>query len=121
MHSAIRYGLILVSLFLILLGIVFLIAGGDTENYITGGLMLVIAFGLLGYVYVDSRTEAKRPIHQEFHVEMGGSGEFKEREMSCRSCGGPLTRENISVVEGGLMVECPYCGKTYALEEEPKW
>ena len=121
MHGALKYGLIFISLFLILLGVVFLIAGGNAENYVTGGVMLLIAFGLLGYMYASARTEATRPIKQEFHVTMGGSGELKEREMTCRSCGGPLKSENVTVVKGGLMVRCPYCGKAYALEEEPKW
>ena len=121
MQGALKYGLMFISLFLILLGVVFLIAGRYVENYLTGGIMLLVAFGLLGYIYVNARTEAKRPITQEFHVTMGGSGEMKERDVSCRSCGGPLKSENISVVKGGLMVKCPYCGKMYALEEEPKW
>lgn len=121
MEGALKYGLIFVSLFLILLGFVFLMAGGYLENYLTGGIMLLVAFGLLGYIYLNARNEAKRPVTQEFHVTMGGSGEMKQKQISCRSCGGPIKSENVSVVKGGLMVKCPYCGSTYALEEEPKW
>ena len=110
-----------VAICLLLLGALFLIAGGPSENYITGGLMLLIAFGLLGYIYAGARVEAKRPIQQEFHVTMGGSGEFKERKMTCKSCGGALQDKDLTVVKGGVMVKCPYCGFSYALEEEPKW
>jgi predicted RNA-binding Zn-ribbon protein involved in translation (DUF1610 family) len=120
MHKALKIALIFVSICLLLLGAVFLIAGG-TENYVAGGAMMLVAFGLLLLLYFSSRREARRPIHQEFHVTMGGAGELKEKEMSCRSCGGPIGDQDLTVVKGGIVVKCPYCGKTYALEEEPKW
>ncbi len=41
--------------------------------------------------------------------------------LKCRSCGGPLKPENISMVAGAPVVTCPYCGTTYQLTEEPKW
>ena len=121
MHRGLKFVLIFVSLCLLLLGFVFLIAGGSLENYVTGGTMLAVCFGLLGFIYMNSRIEAKRPVHQEFHVTMGGSGEYKEREIVCKSCGAPLKDENLTVIKGGIMVKCPYCGSTYAFEEEPKW
>ncbi len=120
MHRGLKFALIFISLCLLFLGFVFLIAGGG-QNFLTGGLMLLVAFGLLGYIYVNSRIEAKRPIHQEFHVTMGGSGEFEDREIKCKSCGAPLKDEHLTVIKGGIMVKCPYCGSVYALEEEPKW
>ncbi len=121
MHKAFKFSLILASMMLLLLGTVFVIAGGTSENYITGGIMLIIAFALLGFIYFDSRIEAKRPIHQEFRVEMRGSGEFKDKGIVCKSCGAPLKDENLTVIKGGIMAKCPYCGSAYALEEEPKW
>ena len=41
--------------------------------------------------------------------------------LKCRSCGGTLTKENITMVAGAPVVTCPYCGTTYQLTEEPKW
>lgn len=41
--------------------------------------------------------------------------------MKCKSCGGVLKAENISMVAGAPVVTCPYCGTTYQLTEEPKW
>ena len=121
MNTVLKYALIFVAICLLLLGFIFLIAGGDAENYITGGVMLGVAFGLLGYIYMDSRLEARRPIEQQFHVTMAGSGTLKQKEMNCRSCGAPLKEENLTVAKGAVVVKCPYCGTVYSLEEEPKW
>jgi uncharacterized Zn-finger protein len=41
--------------------------------------------------------------------------------LKCRSCGGALKPENITMVAGAPVVTCPYCGTTYQLTEEPKW
>jgi predicted RNA-binding Zn-ribbon protein involved in translation (DUF1610 family) len=120
MHNALKLVIIFVALCLLLLGSIFLIAG-ETQNILTGAGIILVAFALLGYIYAGSRLEAKRPIQQEFHVTMGGSGELKEHKMSCKSCGGALQEKDLTVVKGGVMVKCPYCGSTYALEEEPKW
>ena len=40
---------------------------------------------------------------------------------NCRQCGAPVEQKDIKVVQGGLMVTCPYCSAVYALEEAPKW
>ena len=41
--------------------------------------------------------------------------------MKCQSCGGTLTSDNIKLVNGAPMVNCPYCNTVYQLTEEPKW
>jgi len=41
--------------------------------------------------------------------------------MKCKSCGGSLTMDNIKLVAGAPVVNCPYCNTTYQLTEEPKW
>jgi hypothetical protein len=45
----------------------------------------------------------------------------KVEQMKCRSCGGNLKAENIKMIAGAPTVECPFCGTTYQLTEEPKW
>ena len=45
----------------------------------------------------------------------------KIEAMKCKNCGGALKPENIKMAAGAPMVECPYCGTTYQLTEEPKW
>ncbi len=48
-------------------------------------------------------------------------GNVKLESLKCKSCGGTLTADNIKMVAGAPMVDCPYCHSTYQLTEEPKW
>ncbi len=48
-------------------------------------------------------------------------GQTKIEQMKCQSCGGTLTADNIKLVNGAPMVNCPYCHTVYQLTEEPKW
>ncbi len=41
--------------------------------------------------------------------------------LKCKSCGGSLTMDNIQLIAGAPVVNCPYCKTTYQLTEEPKW
>jgi uncharacterized Zn-finger protein len=114
--------LLFVAILLILLGAVFVIAGG-TENMLAGGVMIVIAIVLILFSYKSEKIKAAQPklINQTFNVKMEGSGELKQKQLQCKSCGAPLDDKNLKVISGGIMVTCPYCGTNYALEEAPKW
>jgi predicted RNA-binding Zn-ribbon protein involved in translation (DUF1610 family) len=74
-------------------------------------------------IRVQKKIEASKPklINQTFNVQMSGSGQLEQKQMTCRSCGAPLEDKNLSVVSGGVVVKCPYCGSVYAMEEAPKW
>jgi uncharacterized Zn finger protein len=48
-------------------------------------------------------------------------GEVGMDTIKCKSCGAPLSSEDIKMVAGAPVVECPNCGTTYQLTEEPKW
>ena len=120
MHIALKLLIVFFALSMLLLGGVFIIAGG-TQDLLVGGVLLLVGFGLMAFIYLNERIEAKRPIHQEFHVTMEGSGEFRDKEIECPKCGAPVEPKDITVVSGGLMIECPYCGSASALEEAPKW
>lgn len=114
--------LIFVAIFLILLGGIFIIAWGSI-NLITGAILLAIAGALLFFVYRSDKIEAAQPklINQNFNVQMSGSGTLEQKQMTCRSCGAPLSDKDLSIVKGGIVVKCPYCGSVYAMEEAPKW
>jgi len=113
---------VLVAVGLVLLGMIFVIAGG-IENLAAGGVMILVAVLILYYIYRTNKIEAAKPtlVSQTFNVKMDGSGKFSEKGMTCRSCGAPLTDKSLKIVEGGIMVTCPYCNAIYALEEAPKW
>ena len=122
MHIAIKFVIAFFALGLIMLGFIFLMAGGS-ENVTIGGLMVLGGFGLFIFLYYDSRIEASRPkvVHQEFNVTMDGSGELHERRVNCPSCGAPVEEKDVSLMSGGLVIKCPYCKTASAMEEAPKW
>ena len=107
---------------LLFLGAVFLIAAGSGDIVI-GLVMVVLALVLFALVYRWEKIAAAKPtlVSQTFNVKMEGSGKMDDKEMRCKSCGAPLTDKDLKVVQGGVMVTCPYCGATYAMEEAPKW
>ena len=67
--------------------------------------------------------EAKRPsvVNQNINVQMSGSGEFAAREVQCPACGAPVKEENLKLIDGGMMISCPFCEKVTTMEEAPKW
>lgn len=121
--NKIAYALVLaLAIFLILLGGIFIIAGG-TDNLLVGAVFIVIAALLFFLAYRSDKMEASKPklINQTFNVQMSGSGQLEQKQLKCRSCGAPLEDKDLKVVQGGVVVKCPYCGSVYALEEAPKW
>ncbi len=116
-----------IAIFLILLGMIFVIAGTGTplsvENIAAGAVMIIIAAVLLFFVYRSSKIEAAKPtlVSQTYNVKMEGSGQLQQKQLTCKNCGAPLSDKDLTVVQGGIMVKCPYCGSVYALEEAPKW
>jgi Na+/melibiose symporter-like transporter len=114
--------LLFLAIFMVLLGMIFIIASG-MENIVTGAAFIVIAVILLFFSYRTAKVEATKPsiVNQTFQVKMEGSGEMQNKELRCKSCGAPLTDKNLKVIQGGIMMTCPYCGAVAALEEAPKW
>jgi predicted RNA-binding Zn-ribbon protein involved in translation (DUF1610 family) len=82
-----------------------------------GVLFLAGGAGLAYAAHRGSKTEVVQ--HVTMKVDL--PGETKIEQMKCQSCGGVLKAENIKIVAGAPTVECPYCGTTYQLTEEPKW
>jgi hypothetical protein len=81
--------------------------------------LLPIAGGIL-LVYLAMRGQ-KTEVVQQVTMQVDLPGDTKIEEMKCRSCGGVLTVNDIKLVNGAPMVNCPYCGTVYQLTEEPKW
>jgi len=92
-------------------------------NVVTGGVLVLIAVMLLIFAYRSQKVEAAKPtlVTQNFDVKMEGSGKLDQKELKCPSCGAPLTDKNLKVVEGGVVMVCPYCGTITSLQESPKW
>lgn len=109
---------------LIIFGVLFILAAfGDIFNpgWIVTGLVLVgIAFGLIIAGYTIGRR-AKQAAQESLTLNIDLSGDVNLESMKCKSCGGELTMDNIQMVAGAPVVNCPYCNTTYQLTEEPKW
>jgi len=76
--------------------------------------------GGAGLVYAAQRGQ-KTEVIQQVTMKVDLPGETKIEQMKCRSCGGSLSADNVKMIAGAPTVECPYCGTTYQLTEEPKW
>jgi hypothetical protein len=94
-----------------------------SSNWLTFGL----GFGLVGVLFLAggagliyaAQRGTKTEVVQEVKIDL--PGQTKIEEMKCRFCGGSLKAENIKMIAGAPTVQCPYCGTTYQLTEEPKW
>jgi len=65
------------------------------------------------------RTKQDTAQNVTYKVDLPGDTQIEE--MKCKSCGGVLTADDIKMVNGAPMVNCPYCGTVYQLTEDPKW
>ncbi len=120
--SALRVIGYIVAGILIFFGVLFIWGAGGEQG---GGFswILIGAAGILlglGVIYLVSRLKGAGG-KQEVVMKVDLSGDISLDELTCRSCGGALTAENIKMVAGAPVVTCPYCGTTYQLTEEPKW
>jgi hypothetical protein len=115
----------LIGLILLFFGFVYFTAapsaGGSAG---TAGILALSGFvfvaGGAGLVYAAIRGQ-KTEVVQQVTMNVDLPGNTKISQITCRSCGGTLKPENIKLVAGAPMVECPFCGTTYQFTEEPKW
>lgn len=120
--------LFIIGLILAFFGFVYVTAssgpGGSSGELGTGiglGVAAVVFLGGgAGLVYAAMRGQ-KTEVVQQVTMNVDLPGSTKISAVTCRNCGAPLKPENIKMVGGAPMVECPYCGTTYQLTEAPKW
>jgi len=107
----------LIAAFVGFFGFVFIVGSQGQFFRIIIGVVLLGAAGVLVYL---TRV---RPKHEETTVvqKIDLSGDVNLEQMKCRSCGGTLSKDSIEIKAGAIFVNCPYCGATYQIEEEPKW
>ena len=82
------------------------------------GIILLAGGGAL--IWLAMRGQ-KTEVVQQVTMKVDLPGDTKVEQMKCKSCGGSLTTDNIKMVNGAPVVNCPYCNTTYQLTEEPKW
>ena len=108
---------------LILFGVLFLLAAfGETWNpgwAILGGILLVIGFGIILVASLFIKPSSSTT--QQTTLQVNLPGDVNIERFQCADCGAQLTMDNVKMVAGAPMVECPYCNATYQLTEDPKW
>ena len=108
---------------LILFGVLFILAAfGETWNpgwAIIGGILLVVGFGIIlaASLFIKSSSTTT----QQTTLKVDLPADVNVERFKCQDCGAQLTMDNVKMVAGAPMVECPYCNAAYQLTEEPKW
>lgn len=109
---------------LVLFGVLYLLSAFSAETASPGGRLLVggilVAIGL-GIILLVRMREPKPKQEVTIRQEIDISGDVEMEALKCTSCGGQLDKDAISMVEGAVMVNCPYCNAAYQIVEEPKW
>lgn len=106
---------------LIFFGVLFVYGAFSPEGsagWIPVGLISLGAGFVL--IWLAGRRKAEAGT-QEIVQRIELSGDVSLEKMTCRNCGGALSTENIKMVAGAPVVNCPFCGTSYQLEEAPKW
>ena len=88
-----------------------------SAGWIPVGLISLGAGFVLIWLAGRRAAAGKQEIVQRIEI----SGDVSLEKMTCRNCGGALSSENVKVLAGAAVVNCPFCGTSYHLEEEPKW
>ena len=123
--------MVVVALVLVVFGVLFIIAatnpgeaGAASGRLAVGLCLIVVAILLIAgagvFMYRSYRqAQAEKPTTIVQQIDL--PGDLSLEQMKCRACGGTLTKENITVKAGAVVVSCPYCGTSYEIEEKPKW
>jgi hypothetical protein len=117
-----KYVLMAVGVMLLLLGLIYLLASAYGIRYAAIGIGLIavgIVLIFLSYRLEKAKISQPKLVHQDISVDT--SGDIAIERFKCTSCGNPLKEKDLNMVDGAVVISCPYCGNVYQLEEEPKW
>jgi hypothetical protein len=112
----------IVAAILVFFGVLF-IWGAFSPNGSPGWILIgliTVGIGLVIIFFVSRRkAQANNAENVTLNIELPANVQMDT--LKCKSCGGVLKPENITMVAGAPVVTCPFCGTTYQLTEEPKW
>jgi hypothetical protein len=83
--------------------------------------LVMIGGGVGVALWVGQRAKAAAAGGPSVTLKVDLPGNVKLDSLKCKACGGALTTDNVKMVAGAPMVDCPYCHTTYQMTEEPKW
>lgn len=117
--------LILIGLGLsVVIGLSYIVQAGNGGSVVIGlvfliiGILFVVGGAYLIYLAGHGKMGA---VTQNVTLKVDLPANVNMDTLKCKSCGGTLSMENITMVAGAPVVNCPYCHTTYQLTEEPKW
>ncbi len=121
---------VIVACILIFFGVLFIWGAFSPEGdpgWITIGVITVavgigimtLAVGFFIFMRIRRLRESEQP--QEIVQKIDLSGDIELETLKCQKCGGELQKDSVSVREGAVFIDCPYCGSAYQMVEEPKW
>ena len=120
--------LILIGLGVTCIGIFYVWASfspnGETGWLTAGGIsaffgLLLLAGGIILIIIANRGKTIGASQNVTVNVDLPAN--ISLDTLKCKSCGGSLTMDNIKIIAGAPIVNCPYCKTTYQLSEEPKW
>jgi DNA-directed RNA polymerase subunit RPC12/RpoP len=113
----------IVAAILIFFGVLFVWAAFSPEGeggwILVGVISVAIGLGIIALIKFREPKPAQPP--QEIVQKIDLSGDIELETLKCRKCGGELQKDSISIREGAIFIDCPYCGSAYQMVEEPKW
>jgi hypothetical protein len=117
--------LILIGLGLaVIIGLSYIVQAGNGGSVAIGLIFLIIGFILIAggayLIYLAGRNKMGA-VTENVTYKVDLPANVNMDTLKCKSCGGTLTMDNIQMVAGAPVVNCPYCNTTYQLTEEPKW
>lgn len=111
----------IVAAILIFFGVLFIWGAFSPQGSTSWIWVGIVTVGIgLALIYFASQVKAK-PGDTNVTLNIDLPADVKMDEFKCQSCGGALTMDNIQMVAGAPVVNCPYCKSVYQLKEEPKW
>jgi len=100
------------------------ILGAFSPEGSPGWIIIGIIGLVIGFVLIFIGTKLSPPVKagdQVVNLNLDLPGQVGMDTIKCKSCGSPLSSEDVKMVAGAPVVECSHCGTTYQLTEEPKW
>jgi len=107
---------------LIIFGALTVLASTDPEQGQDNWMLVGIGFIITGLILIWVGTRIKpKQAEENITLQIDLPADVNLDTFKCQHCGGALTTDNVKMVAGAPVVECPYCGTSYQITEEPKW
>jgi phage FluMu protein Com len=108
---------------LIFFGVIFIWGAFSPDGQVVwiliGLVSVAIGFGIIWFTARRTTTQASGNNNVTLKIDLPANVTMDT--LKCTSCGGVLSTDDIKMVAGAPVVNCPYCKTTYQLTEEPKW